>query len=405
MPNLIQAACPKCGNVFQVESSGEKNAACPGCGENVRIVAHSSARLAAIRPEDAMDLASPIASGAYQGVRPEHAPKPAIDPETDYQEWLEQTMLAQARSALVAKNATCTDWDGRKAFSALLELQHPKTLKQEAVNFTIAAMDGMLFIETIAAPLPKPPLTVLRDAVNRLNTCAGGTAFLLRTCGVVARYRLVPRMCIETGVNGDSVLRAVRQINFDRIQAGTFFQEEWMRSGLSKASAIDKAFAAPLAASVSSVISLQQLRALAEAGGFQALVKGDRLYVSEDATSVDASVWMTVNGGVLRGWSVPGSMHESSQSSERWGVLSKLMGNKRAVAAVSRSQLDKLLDRINEMNETAGLLNYVWDGERVLGTAMFPPTEKRLELEEFQAFVEILVKRARDVAEKELSVA
>ncbi|MCW8129991.1 MAG: hypothetical protein KIS92_06525 [Planctomycetota bacterium] len=405
MPNLIQAACPKCGNVFQVEASGQKTAACTGCGENVRIVAHSSARMAAIRPEDAMDLASPIASGAYQGVRPEHAPKPEIDSEADYQEWLEQKMLAQARTALATKNAACTDWDGRKAFSALIELQHPKTLKQEAVNFTIAAMDGMLYIETIAAPLPKPPLTVLRDAVNRLNTCAGGTAFLLRTCGVVARYRLVPRMCIETGVNGDSVLRAVRQINFDRIQAGAFFQEEWLRSGLSKASAIEKAFAAPLAASVSSVISLQQLRALAEAGGYHALVKGDRLYIAAEASSADASVWMTVNGGVLRGWAAPGSLHESSQSSERWGVLSKLMGNKRAAAAVSRSQLDKLLDRINEMNETAGLLNYVWDGERVLGTAMFPPTEKRLELEEFQAFVEILVKRARDVAEKELSVA
>ncbi|MBI3830166.1 MAG: zinc ribbon domain-containing protein [Planctomycetes bacterium] len=408
MANSFQAACPRCGNVFEASNYLQfGTAACPGCGESVRIISHSSARLPAVRVEDAADLMPAIASGAWKGVRPEHAPrpKPAIDPETDYEAYLENAMFEQARTAVTSKGATCQDWDGRRAFSTQVTLQHPKTLAQEALNVTAAAMDGMLILETVAAPLPRPPLTNLRDAVNRLNMCSGGSTFVLRTCGIVARYRLVPRMALETGISSDGVLRALRQINYDRIVANPFLQEEWLRTGLSKPEAIEKACRAPLAASVASVVSLPQLKALAEAAGYQTLVKGDRLYFGSERVTPEASVWLSVAGGVLRGWSIPGSMHETTQSSERWGVLTKLMGrNKNEPLTISRAQLDKLLDRLNEMNGAASLLDYVWDGERVLAMTIFPPTEKRLEVEEFQAIAETLVKRARDAAEKELSL-
>jgi len=406
MPQTMQAPCPRCGNAFTVDLTKQRgSAACPACGENVRIVSHSSAMLTAVKPEDAVDLAPAIASGAWKGVvkQPPAAAQLKPAPAVDYEDALEREMLAQARAAATAREAQCHDWDGRKAFSAQLNQQHPKTLVMEPLNVTVAAMDGLLFLETIVAPLPRPPLSTLRDVINRMQALAGGSVFLLRSCGIVVRHRLVPRMNIETGINGDCFLRALRQLNYDRIVAAPFLQEEWLCTGLSKPVAIEKAFNMPLAASVASSISLQQLKHLAEHSGYSTLAKGDRLYLNQERASAESPVWLTINGGVLRGWAHPGSLHETTQSAERWGVLSKLMGRGKTEAqAASRGQVDKLLDRLNEMNESAGLLNYLWDGEHVVSMAIWPPTEKRIEIEEFQAFVETLFKRARDVAEKAL---
>ena len=64
---------------------------------------------------------------------------------------------------------------------------------------------------------------------------------------------------------------------------------------------------------------------------------------------------------------------------------------------LTKSQLDTLLKKLDEMNESPGLLHYVWNGQQVLGMAVFPPTEKRMEVEEFKYLTGLLFKRAREV--------
>jgi hypothetical protein len=155
---------------------------------------------------------------------------------------------------------------------------------------------------------------------------------------------------------------------------------------------INQAFSNPLAAGVTSYLSPKQLQGLAEMAGYRARAKGAMLYLAKQTTPANTfPIWFSISNNVMKGWTVPGSETGKREATGIWGMFTKAVSQKKSnTIKLNRPQLDALLKKLDTLNETSGLLNYVWNGKQIMAMAVFPPTEKRMEPEELKHLADAL---------------
>lgn len=411
MQNTIQGVCPACGNLFSIASSGNAidDVACTFCGKKINIVSHSSVHLQAV--DGSMTAALVNSSAALSGTLAAvtelpAAPKSAIgagieDVPEGCEPYVpgapnepEVPLVTTAWNACQEQGWACQNWPGLNAFAVEAVLD-PGKKSERRLSVSISGGGGMLNLETVVAPLPRPPFTPLREVLCRVNVRSGGTIFMIRDCGVVARYKLWPRVRRDGNVSRNALLRAINQLDRDAHNGETVLKESAIRMCLANPTSIDQAFAVPLAAS-SGLPNLRQFEAFGKQAGYVAVPRGAMIYLGPEPSRPNyCPVWVSVSKGVLRGFTVPGSQTGSKENTGIWGVFSKMVGRADDGAnKLSKSQLDALLKKIDELNEIPGLMNYAWNGKQVLAMVIFSPTESNMDLEEFQQMAEFLFERA-----------
>jgi len=399
MRQNIEGICPGCGQFFSIASAGSEGVYACDCGQSVRVSPHDTSRLKSVdvsqetRSSSSARWHLPSASGRHPAM--EVSPTTAMflrRAENDPR----MMLLAQARMVLRKRGWTCQDWPGQMAFAA--EVVVPGRTRQErdeALNVSVYSLDGVVCFETAVAPLPRPPWMPVRELLNRMNLRSGGSVFLLRECGIVARHKLLVR---RSQVNTTTVMYALRQLNHDRRCAMPLLAQELIQAGVATSETVDRAFAAPSVIPLLTPFSQRQLQQLCQIGGYACALENGRMYL----TPGRRSVWLSFHQGLLRGWAAPGMELDRRFSGERWGFLQKVMGHIGTTPPkLSRAQLDNLLERLNAMNESSGMLTYVWNGTQVLAMAVFPPSDKRMEIEDFRFIGEALLRRAREAFDGE----
>lgn len=422
------ADCPYCGLAFAIPfGEGSDTLACPSCGRTVSILAHKSGRLKALpaepptlpgsgrytaqrpsssrfantrppsgrlTPQACQTSGSgrftapnlgPESSGKTTAVRPKTTPMPKRKPDGR-----DELLLAEARQICANWGWPCSDWQGRKAFAAQAVLDGRGSERPECINITAFSLNGLLGFETIVAPLPAPPWMPLREALNRLNLRSGGSIHLLRECGIVARYKLFQREAPFDALIPEQLMRTVRQLAFDRKAALTQLEGGTLAA---ETAAAPEEFGKPCLVSGLIPLSLKRLNMLAVEAGYHAIAKNGSLYLSRQECGLqECNVWLTLNGGVLRGFAVPGHELELHHAGERWDFFRRLMERfHHAPARLSRAQVDHLLERLNAANELPRKLSYIWNGERVLAMAIYPHADRSMEAPELKALTECLL--------------
>ncbi len=405
--DTVQSVCPACGNMFSVaiQETG-KPVQCDKCGKPIVIVSHSSVNLPAVGGEEvrAEITGSPKSSGGRERVPSSQFARksggnPTVDSAAQSSQWHlavdadpEAGMITQAWDAFKSKGWKCTDWPNVKAFAAVVRVPGGEGKPEQELNLTVSGTGGILTLETVLARCPVNSPTNLRVALNRANVRTGGTVLQLRSCGVVARYKLLPRRIHKGVVSKDGVLRALSQLNRDLINARKLLGNDMDEVLPPTSAAIEKAFSKPLAAQITSQRTTQQLIPLAEHVELRAKAKGAILYLARKSDPAGQfPIWLSISGNVLRGWAIPGSKGAPAQKKAGgfMGLFSRMTGPVPG-PQLEGPQLDKLLDNVDRINESYRHLQYVWNGQQVLGMAIFPPTEKRMEPDEFRKMTDIL---------------
>lgn len=406
VPEKIHGLCPGCGNYFVVLPENiNKQPACQFCGKPIELEQHTNYALPPVDAET--EKASVDASAARSGGHPigadiaeaaesgQYVATPAIRIPSTWHEAATQdpeaAMLARAWEAFNELEWPCQNWPAQKAFSVVASVKGPRD-KNESLNVTVFAYDGLITMETVVAPLPNPPLTDLRDLLCRINVRSGGSVFMLRDCGVVARYKMLPRKRHNQNFSKEGVVRGLRQLNKDRLITIPLLKPEAVRMTLADPSGINQAFSQPLAGAVSSHLSPKQLQSLAEKAGYRARAKGAMLYLAKQNSPANAfPIWFSISNGVMKGWTVPGGETGKREATGIWGMFTKAVSTKKSdTIKLNRPQLDSLLKKLDGLNESSGLLNYVWNGKQIMAMAVFPPTEKRMEPEELKHLADAL---------------
>lgn len=443
------ADCPYCGLAFAIPfGEGSDTLACPSCGRTVSILAHKSGRLKAVPAEPPTPpgsgryatqrppsgkfahhshaaavncIPSRTPSGAYGPVRPASgrlaAPAcqtsgsgrftaPGLGPESSGKtaalrpkttsmpkrkaDGRDELLLAEARQICANWGWSCSDWQGRKAFAAQAVLDGKGNERPECINITVFSLNGLLGFETIVGPLPAPPWMPLREALNRLNMRSGGSIYLLRECGIVARYKLFQREAPFDALIPEQLMRTVRQLAFDCKTALPLLEADALAAEPAQA---PEDFGKPCLVSGLTPLSLKRLNMLAIEAGYHAISKNGSLYLSRQECGLqECKVWLALNGGVLRGFAVPGHELELHHAGERWDYFRRLMERfHHAPARLSRAQVDNLLERLNAANELPRKLSYIWNGERVLAMAVYPHADRSMEAPELEALTECLL--------------
>ncbi|MCW8129992.1 MAG: hypothetical protein KIS92_06530 [Planctomycetota bacterium] len=424
------AACPYCGIDFNIpfgETADTLN--CPACGRTVSILAHKSGRLKAVpaeaserppsgrfqhgrsmndakgsgrlpaqpgsgfynrpsafvRPPSGAYAAQPQAP-AQSHLRPKTTPMPLRKPHGK-----DELLLAEARALFERWGWHCQDWEGRKAFAGLAVLGHDPRQRHESINVTVFAANGILGFETVVCPLPAPPWMPLREMLNRMNTRSGGSIFLIRECGIVARGKLFQQKPPFDVLVPEQVLRLVRQLNLDRREALEFLDEESLADEAGTQQRLNEH--RPPLASAHNLLSMRHLLDLAEKCDYFGIAKSGLLYLSREECELrECRVWLGLSGGVLRGWAIPGVDMEMQHPGERWSFFRKMAGLFRSAPVhLSRAQVDHLLERLNAANELPRMLSYVWNGERVLACTVFPNADRSTDPHEFRQITENLL--------------
>ncbi|MBI3830167.1 MAG: hypothetical protein HY291_11660 [Planctomycetes bacterium] len=427
------AACPYCGLDFNIPfGESSDSLACPSCGRTVSILAHKSGRLKALPAEpigrpptgrfstntaqvrpgsgrfanagepkpDSGRYAVPAADTRPGSARLE-PPKTTPMPMRRRAEGVDEAMLSEARGLFEKWGWPSRDWEGRKAFAALVTLDGAGRERPECINVTVFAHKGVLGFETVVGPLPEPPWMPLREALNRLNSRSGGSIFLIRECGVVARYKMLQRNPPFNVLAPDHVMRSVRQLNLDRKAAAPFIDPDAL-AAMESAAGADLGALKPAVVPGLASLSLKHLADLAEEAEYNTLAKSGLLYISrEPCDLIECKVWMNLSGGVLRGWAIPGKDLEIQHPGEHWNFFRKMAGLFRsAPVKLTRAQVDHLLERLNAANELPRILSYVWNGERVLAEAVYPHADRHMDADEFRQIAEKLMEFA-DLGEVE----
>lgn len=415
MQASIQIVCPGCGKLFHIQAAQADAAlSCTNCGKSIKVLQHSSVRLQAVeaQTDEPAVNASAVISGHFGTVKQSmptlnagSGQPPAVAASKSFPPTAralsadpDSALVAAASTAFQVKGWQCANWSGHLAFAAEVKVASAKKGIDESLNLTVSAAGGILRLETVVAPLPKPPLTPLREILHRINFRAGGTFFQIRECGVSARYLVFPRRASGGNLTQDEVLSALRQLNHDRLNAAPLLlKEEEIRSHSMSPQLIDRAFAAPLFAGVPSSVTAVQLRELANLADFPVKIKGAMLYLAAEPKRPDVyPVWLSLSSQVVRGWTIPGSAAPERSASVSW--FRRIVGQAELPPPpkLSKPQFETLLKKLDALNESSGLLQHVWNGQQVLGLVVFPPTEKRMGVEDFKFLAGVLHQRARD---------
>lgn len=345
---------------------------------------HAAARGLAASP------AAPRASGLH-AVMPAAPPLPPKDPD--------KALTSFALGMFRVRGWPCQELEGYRAFEVRLGFPRPEGGGKDICKVSVSASGGVLTFETLLLPLPAPPWLPVREALNALNARSGGSVFLLRESGVVARHKALPRLEEHGAFSVQGLFRALRQLHHDRRLALPVL-EAALRDQRVDHLSVERAFSAPVAPGAFPPPSVAQLQDLAGFAGYHTLIEGSTLGLSREPCSAeDCRVRVSVAGGVLRGWTVL----EEERQARRTGVRGALVRHflrhsKRIGPQFSHSLLGRLLERLNVLNDSPGLLRYLWSHGRILAMAVHSPVEAEMKVEEFTLFAEALFRCASEGA-------
>jgi len=381
---------------------------CDICGEQIQIT-DSSSRI--FRLPDEIQLQTPafgIESSPWLDLGLQEAPSPqaALEPKAASERVPEapktapkdpdKAITAYALGLFRVNGWPCSELDGYRAFAVKASFRDPRTGAKDTSNFTVSATGGVLTFETVVLPLPPPPWNILREAINALNLCSGGSVFVLRECGIAARHRLLPSTERPEALTVEDIVQALRQINHDK-KLATPVLEAAIRDGRLSPTSIELAFSEPIPPNVKPV-TFEQLYALGQASGFHAVRDGDMIGLSSRPCPFNqCSVQASAVGGVLRLWTVLGEDVEALMASDRWQYVRHVLRNlSHESPALTPTQLSQLLERLNGLNDTSALIRYVWSNKKVYAMAVVPASGKELAVEDFVRLTQALFRSANE---------
>ena len=398
--------CPRCGQ--KLPESGEFTALlkCEFCGEQIHITG-SSSRI--FRLPDEIQLQTP-AFGVERspwldmGLQEAPSPQAALDskaasddipaaPKTVPKD-LDKAITSYALGLFRVNGWPCMELEGYRAFIVKAAFRDSKTGNKDVANITVSASGGVLTFETVVLPLPAPPWNVLREAINALNLCCGGAVFVLRECGIAARNRLLPGGGDVASFTVEDIMQSLRQLNHDRKLALPILEEAVRDARLSPTS-IELTFSGPLLPNVVPT-GFDQLYDLCQSSGYHAVRDGDMIGLSTTPCPFNQCLVQASSvGGVVRLWTVLGEDVEALMASDRWQYVRQVLRTlSRESPALTPTQLNQLLERLNSLNDTSGLIRYVWSNGKVYAMAVVPASGKELAVEDLQCFAQALFRCA-----------
>jgi hypothetical protein len=390
--------CPRCGQPLSA-ASADGQLVCGICGEQTR---RDSGHL--FRLPEAVLLQTPcpgtleqLAAGRpAQTLRPVLAAPPTLPAATPtVPKDADKALTSFALGLFRVRGWPCRELEGYRAFVVRAGFRNPTTGIKDICNITVSAAGGVLTFETTLLPLPAPPWQDVRETLNALNLCSGGSVFLLRECGVAARHRLLPHSSDAAAFCVDGVMQALRQLNYDRRLALPIL-ESALRQGSADHAAIQKAFALPLAPDHVAPLTLDHLYNLGQFIGCHTVREGEMVGLSPESCSLgQCPVWASAAGGVLRAWTILGEDVEALLTLERWKFIRQVIRTmSREAPGLSRAQLGQLLERLNNLNDNSALLRYAWHNSKIYALAVCPPSAGEFGVDEFRSLVQALFRCA-----------
>lgn len=400
--------CPHCGNSTPLapERPGA-DVVCEHCNEVIHVNPFEPYHV----PDD-LELegeASAAKSGPWQATRPSASGTfniaELIPPEVQAVPAAAPTAPKDPDKALTTfvlglfrvRGWPCQELEGYKSFSMKAGFRNPETGQQDVCTVTVSARNGVLTLETLLIPLPEPSLWgCVRETLNLLNACSGGSVFLLREAGVVVRQKLIPRP-VECGTfSAQGVLLALRQLNHDRRLAHTVMVD-LLQSGLTDRSYLTRRFAEPCAPNPAPPLTLEQVQDLAALAGFYSYHLGDTVALSRTACPPEGcQVRLTVTGRMIRGWALLDD-NLTRVPTQAWTFVKHVLKTARESGAMpSRTMVGRLLERLNVLNDSAGLLRFIYSNGCVLALGLYVPVEAELSAEEFKHLADALLRVARE---------
>ncbi|MCW8129993.1 MAG: hypothetical protein KIS92_06535 [Planctomycetota bacterium] len=402
--------CPRCGNSVPLSvEHPERPVECHYCGEMVRvnpleeyhvpdeIELETDGKASGGNPWRDVGRPKP-ASGSFnfsELVPPEMAVVPAAPPTQPKDP--DKALTTFALGMFRVRGWPVRELDGYKAFEVKAGFRNPETGQQDVCEVTVSARAGTLTLETHLAALPHPSLWgPVRETLNLLNAYSGGSVFLLRESGVVVRIKMIPRPAEQGAFSAHGILLAMRQLNHDRRLANAVMVDV-LQSGLTDRAYIERRFAAPCAEGPSAVLSGDQLQDLASLAGFYTFQYGDAVALSRHACEPEqCRVRMLAQDGLMRGWAVLDD-NLTRVPTQAWTFVKHVIKNARESGAMpSRTMVGRLLERLNVLNDSAGLLRFVYSDGCVLAMAVYRPVEADMTPEEFRFLADALLRCARD---------
>ncbi|MCZ7648405.1 MAG: hypothetical protein M5U26_24625 [Planctomycetota bacterium] len=319
----------------------------------------------------------------------EQAPAAKLAEPKDFDKMLATYALGLFR----VRGWPCQDLPGYKAFIVRARIANPDCPSPDVCNVTISAARGVLTLETVVRALPPPPWTTLRETLNAINQCSGGSLFLMRECGVVVRYKLVPQATPEGRFHVDNILGALRQMNHDRRLAlhVLHMAGQW---SVFDARAVRRAFASPVVEP--KPVPLSYLQDLAGFAGYYAVERDGILHLNKEICApAECPIRMRLEDGVIRAWTVLAPEVTSKFCGERWEFVRKIMRHltRSSNMKLTRSQASRLLEHLNVLNDTSALLRYLWTEDGLSAIATHTMLEPELSVEEFQLLTDALFRR------------
>ncbi|MBE7465244.1 MAG: hypothetical protein HS116_17335 [Planctomycetes bacterium] len=402
---MASNVCSRCGDELpEIPGGGHGWVKCQICGEAVEIGADKPYQAPTHFNLKATDSDVKPQGGLREVARPRSVrslrPQPSISPSPTPSDMpalpkdLDKALATYALGLFRVRGWPCQELPGYKAFVVRARISHPESGNTDVCNVTISAARGVLTLETVVRNLPPPPWHTLRETLNALNIASGGSLFLMRECGIVVRYRLLPQTSPEGRFNVDHILAALMQMNHDRRLAMQvlFMASQW---SVFDGAAVRKTFAQPVARPQQ--VEQRYLQDLAGFAGYYAFPKGGELGLNKELCAPsDCPVNLKLDRGMLRAWTTLNTEIISRLSGERWGFVRQMMRSlSRPGLRMTHNQRTRMIEHLNGINDTSALLRYVWQEEQLRAVATYNFFGQDMTVENFQTIVDALFRRTR----------
>ncbi|MBI3828780.1 MAG: TFIIB-type zinc ribbon-containing protein [Planctomycetes bacterium] len=410
--------CPHCGNNVPLEIEHKSaEIVCSFCGEKIRLAEFEPYHVPEeLQLEDEADHPAPVAgpwnhlakkektkSGAFdfaELVPSEMKAVPAAAPPTLPKD-PDKALTTFALGMFRVRGWPCQEMEGYKSFAVKAGFRNPETGQQDVCDVTVSARNGVLTLETELAPLPEPSLWApVRETLNLMNARSGGSVFLLRESGVIVRIKVLPRAAELGAFSTRGILQALRQLNHDRRLAYTVMVDV-LQSGMTDRNYIERRFAQPTAEGLSAAMTTAQLQDLAAFSGYYSYLHGDAVAVIRFACPLEeCRVRMVVADAVIRGWAILDD-NLTRVPTHAWTFVKHVIKSARESGEMpSRTMVGRLLERLNVLNDSAGLLRFIYSNGCVLAMSVYAPVEPEMSPEEFRQIADALLRCSSDDSEE-----
>lgn len=409
--------CPHCGNNVPLEMEHKSaEIVCSFCGEKIQLAAFEPYHVPEdIKLEDEEEHPVPAAGPWNHITKKEHSktgkfnfedlvpsemkvvpPAPPTAPKDP-----DKALTTFALGMFRVRGWPVQELDGYKAFAVKAGFRNPETGQQDVCDVTVSARNGVLTIETQLVPLPEPSLWApVRETLNLMNARSGGSVFLLRESGVIVRIKVLPRAAELGAFSTRGILQALRQLNHDRRLAYTVMVDV-LQSGVTDRNYIDRRFAQPTAEGINAAMTTAQLQDLAAFAGYYSYLHGDAVAVSRFACPLEeCRVRLVVSDAVIRGWAILDD-NLTRVPTHAWTFVKHVIKSARESGEMpSRTMVGRLLERLNVLNDSSGLLRFIYSNGCVLAMSVYAPVEPEMTPEEFRLIADALLRCSSEDSEE-----